>query len=385
MNVLMTTDAVGGVWTYAMDLCAALASDDVSFTLATMGPRPNERQRNDAALLDHVRLVESDFKLEWMPDPWSDVERAGDWLLQLAEQTHADVVHLNGYTHAALPWRCPVLCVAHSCVSSWWQGVYGSAPPSEWATYERNVVRGLNSADRVVAPTHAFLRQLCECHDLHAPTLVIHNGRASRAHWPASSGRLPMVFACGRPWDLAKNLGVLDVVARDLRWPMYVAGNIRGPDERDFSATSLHMLSGLPSQDVHQWLSRASVFVHPAVYEPFGLAVLEAAAAGCALVLADIPTLRELWDGAAEFFDPRDSGNLRFALDALIADPKKRQRLSAAAEARAEKYGVDAMAQAYLEVYRSLTDARRNASGALMGQRSLRAGMNLPTPSEIRA
>ena len=38
-----------------------------------------------------------------------------------------------------------------------------------------------------------------------------------------------------------------------------------------------------------------------ALYEPFGLAVLEAAQAGCALVLSDIPTFRELWDGAALF------------------------------------------------------------------------------------
>ena len=43
------------------------------------------------------------------------------------------------------------------------------------------------------------------------------------------------------------------------------------------------------------------IFVSVSRYEPFGLAVLEAAHAGCALVLSDIPTFRELWQGAASF------------------------------------------------------------------------------------
>ncbi len=45
----------------------------------------------------------------------------------------------------------------------------------------------------------------------------------------------------------------------------------------------------------------ATVFASMARYEPFGLAVLEAAQAGMRLVLSDIPTFRELWDGAAIF------------------------------------------------------------------------------------
>ena len=51
-------------------------------------------------------------------------------------------------------------------------------------------------------------------------------------------------------------------------------------------------------------MARTAVFVSPALYEPFGLAVLEAAQAGCALVLSDIPTFRELWDGVALFVAP---------------------------------------------------------------------------------
>ena len=114
MKLLMTADAVGGVWTYALDLCSALSGQGVRIVLATMGPRPSDEQRIAAAALDNVQRVESDYRLEWLPDPWEDVAAAGEWLLDLAKSNAVDAVHLNGYAHATLPWGRPVVCVAHS-------------------------------------------------------------------------------------------------------------------------------------------------------------------------------------------------------------------------------------------------------------------------------
>ncbi len=65
----------------------------------------------------------------------------------------------------------------------------------------------------------------------------------------------------------------------------------------------------------------SSVFASCARYEPFGLAVLEAAQAGMALVLSDIPSLREIWDGAAMFADPRDAAGFAAALRVALDDP----------------------------------------------------------------
>jgi glycogen synthase len=364
MKVLMTADAVGGVWTYALDLSAALAQHDISVVLATMGPRPNAAQRAAVQGMSHVKLVESDHRLEWMADPWRDVSAAGEWLLDLARREAADVVHLNGYSHAALPWQRPVVCVAHSCVVSWWHAVHREHPPAEWNTYRRNVTLGLNSADLVVAPTAAFLETLQSCYGFQQPAEVIRNGRP-QTHFSApaaldgngggpTGGREPVLIGCGRLWDSAKNLRVFDAAAEGLPWPAYVIGDPSGPDGQTFASKSLHTLGVLAHDDVESWLQRASIFVHPALYEPFGLAVLEAAGAGCALVLSDIPTLRELWDGAAEFFNPCDSAQLHAALNVLIANPAKRAALAAAAQRRAAEYGVDSMAAAYARVYRSL-------------------------------
>src|SRR4051812_7211684 len=123
MRILMTTDTIGGVWTYSLELARALQPAGIQIILATMGQLPSEDQYAEARAVPNIQLQESKFKLEWMPNPWEDVQRAGEWLLELEQQFQPELIHLNGYAHASLPWRAPVLVVGHSCVLSWWAAV----------------------------------------------------------------------------------------------------------------------------------------------------------------------------------------------------------------------------------------------------------------------
>jgi glycogen synthase len=353
MKVLMTADAVGGVWTFALELCKALADRDVEFVLATMGPAPSAAQRDSVAQLQNVRLEHAPWKLEWMEHPWDDIDKAGRWLLALAERENPEVIHLNGYAHAVLPWGRPVLVVAHSCVCSWWEAVHGQSAPSEWNRYREAVSAGLQAAQLVVAPTTAFLMTLESHYGALSRGSVIRNARTPQ---PLREGnkRLPIVMACGRVWDEAKNFQVLDAAARGISWPVYLAGERTSPDGRESVLANLRGLGALSAGEIEAWLECAAIFVHPARYEPFGLAVLEAALHGCALVLSDLPTLRELWDGAALFADPHDPIALRRRLQFLIDQPGLRETLALAALQRAKRYHPQAMGAAYLAVYRDL-------------------------------
>jgi glycogen synthase len=357
MKVLMTADAVGGVWTYALELCNAVADHGVEFVLATMGPAPSAAQRERVSQLRNVRVEHAPLKLEWMEQPWADVEQAGRWLLDLAARENVDLVHLNGYAHAVLPWRRPVLVVAHSCVCSWWEAVHGRAAPREWEVYRDVVDAGLHAAQLVIAPTAAFLATLESHYGALLRGSVIRNARTAP---PAREGnkRMPIVMACGRVWDEAKNFQVLDAAARKLSWPVYVAGERTSPDGRACALSHLHCLGSLPAGEMATWLDRAEIFAHPARYEPFGLAVLEAAMHACALVLSDVPTLRELWDGAALFADPHDPIALRRQMQSLIDEPDQRAALACAALQRAQRYQPPTMGKAYLEAYRDLLQQR---------------------------
>jgi glycosyltransferase involved in cell wall biosynthesis len=352
MRVLMTTDAVGGVWTYALELARALAPHGIRVSLATMGPLPSAAQRQEAADVPGLELWESDFQLEWMDDPWRDVARAGRWLLNLEAQVRPQVVHLNGYAHAALPWRNPVLVVAHSCVCSWWQAVKGEPAPATWSRYRAEVQRGLLSADHVAAPTRAMLEALTAHYGPLRNASVLPNGRRPELFPPAS--KEPLVFTAGRLWDEAKNLGLLEAVAARLPWPVYVAGDERHPAGGSARIRRTRALGKLTEAEVGRWLGRAAIYALPARYEPFGLSALEAAFAGCALVLGDIPTLREVWGDAALFVPCAGAAALEAAIRRLIADPGLRAELGARARERALLFTPEPMAAAYREVYRAL-------------------------------
>jgi glycosyltransferase involved in cell wall biosynthesis len=101
-------------------------------------------------------------------------------------------------------------------------------------------------------------------------------------------------------------------------------------------------------------MERASIYVLPARYEPFGLSVLEAALGGCALVLGDIASLREVWGDTAVYVHPDDREGLRSALTDLIHDDDRRKMLATAARRRAAAFTSGRMADPYCALYAEL-------------------------------
>lgn len=350
MKVLMTADTLGGVWDYVLELCRGLAPHGVEVVLATLGRPLNEVQHRALTSLDHVRVEQSAYKLCWMAEPWDDVERAGDWLLGIAERTRPDVIHLNDYAHGALDWPAPVLLVGHSCVASWWEAVHGGALPDQWRRYRFEVKHGLQAADLVIAPTQAMLAALRRHYGALPHCRVIANGRSGLS--PAA--KLPLVLAAGRLWDEAKNIATLAKAAPGLPWPVLIAGDDEHPDGGKVVFLNTRLLGHLPPQTLAQWMSRAAVYVLPARYEPFGLSILEAALAGCALVLGDIPSLREVWGEAALYVPPDDSKATALQLHALANNSALRRRYARRAWLRAQRYTPEAMTRAYLNAYNEL-------------------------------
>jgi glycogen(starch) synthase len=346
LSVLMTTDAVGGVWRYSIDLCRELARGGATSTLVCLGPSPSEGQRAEAQLVPGLLLLENAEPLEWMPEPWSGVERSGRYLLSLSAQVCPDVVHLNGYSHGALGFAAPKVVVGHSCVLSWWQDVEKAPAPAELAPYRDRVGRGLRGAQAVVAPSEAMLGNLKQHYGLGAGT-VIYNGSARAGSAGEAQVKEPFVLCAARLWDRAKNVATLAEAARGCAWPVVVAGDGEAP-------SSVTALGQLGAEALAGWMQRASVYAFPARYEPFGLSVLEAASAGAALVLGDIPSLREVWADAAVYVPSDDAGALRSVLNRLAEDDGLRTLLGQRAQARAARYTLEQQAQRYGRLYREL-------------------------------
>jgi glycogen(starch) synthase len=352
-HVLMTADTVGGVWTYGMELCRGLQRHDTRVTIFSMGRMPDEAQRQETGTIANLTLMPTEYRLEWMPDCERDLAASGELLLTLEQRLKPDVVHINGFWHAALPFGAPVLSVAHSCVPSWWRACRGTPLPPEWAAYRDWVRDAVNAADMMVAPTAAFLRQFQELNGTPTRSRVIHNGRNPARF--RSGPKHMLVLAAGRLWDEAKNIEILCKAAGQTGIRVAVAGDTAGPDGDAILMDHVAVLGRLAPDELAQWMAKAAIFVAPARYEPFGLTILEAALSSCALVLGDIPSLRELWDGAAMFVHPEDVDALGTALRSLTSDPARTAELGRLARARAENYSAEKMAAAYDDAYEVLS------------------------------
>jgi glycosyltransferase involved in cell wall biosynthesis len=362
LKVLMTADCVGGVWRYAVDLCTAAKPHGVEPVIAGLGPRPRASQEREAFRAG-IQLVWLDAELDWVAAGSPALEQAARLLNRVIDDLRPDVLHLNtpALAHLAAA-EIPCVAALHSCVASWWAAVRGTALPAEWEWNRQNVERGLRAATRVVVPTQAFAEAVGAIYGPRPTLEVVHNGSAAGDPASLSNPKEPAVMAVGRWWDEAKNLAALSEAAPEIAWPVLAAGPLEGPNGTRAEAGPLHALGELSAEACAEQMSRAALFVSPAIYEPFGLSVLEAAGRGAALALADIPTFRELWDEAALFFPPRDARCLAETVNRLIEDRTLRAELAAKAFERAALYSLDAQAQAMVRTWSHASGKRSLAA-----------------------
>lgn len=141
------------------------------------------------------------------------------------------------------------------------------------------------------------------------------------------------------------------------------------PESRRFEA-ELHAASTGPlagrlhflgfRNDVDRILGDLSVLVHPARQEPLGRVLLEAAAAGLAVVATDVGGTPEIFppnSEAAQLVPPDDPRAIAAALLKLADDETLRRRLGAAARRRArETFDAERAAAGLIEHYRQVLD-----------------------------
>lgn len=348
-RILMTLDAVGGVWRYAMDLAQGMAPHGVRFLFVGMGPQPGAAQRAEAEALGE--LVWLDTPLDWTTEDEAALDALPKALAPLARDV--DLIHLNVPSQAAgLSTDKPLVVVSHSCVVTWFSAVKGEPCPPAWSWQYRRNLSGLSNADVIVAPSRSHARAMEACYGPLPALKVVHN--ASSEPHQSGTEKENFVFAGGRWWDEGKNAALLNAMAPLVDWPVRLAGALEGPSGQSVTLTHAQALGSLPAEAAREEMDKAAIVVSPSLYEPFGLVPLEAAAAGAALVLADIPTYRELWDGCALFADPRDPRAFAQAVNSLIADPGLRNGLAASARRRSADFTLCAQSEAMWDLYCAL-------------------------------
>lgn len=345
-HVLLTTDTVGGVWDFSMTLREQLQR----VTVLALGPEPPEAPAD---------TVSAPLKLEWMQDAEDDVQRTIQLVEDLVRDRDIDVVHANQFAAALAQTRAPIVLTLHSDVLSWRRWTLGTSDvPPEWRFYRGLVREAVRRADRVVAVSRFLAEQVQDLYCCRREIEVIHNGWRRMASAPTERN---VTLLAGRVWDSAKNIPL--AVAAAQSWHpgrVVVAGELSHPETGATMPLQrpLESLGYLAQSELQQWLNRTAIYISPARYDPFGLLPVQAALSGAALLLSDIPSYRELWDGAACFFRADDADDLRRQWQALSADQPGRERLAASAHARAlHDYSAQRMVSQYQHLYATVSQA----------------------------
>lgn len=349
-HLFMTADAVGGVWRYAVELARALVPLGYRTTLALCGPPPVERERACARAVRGLRYVETGLELDWLADRPERIVEASRRIAALARQMDADIVHLNSPALAcAGDFGAPVVAVDHGGLGPWWHVMEKGPPPENFRWHGALAAEGLSRARACVCPSEAYARLVRQCYGLPEQPQVVHNGRHSVRYSPRAMH--DFAFTSGRLWDRAKNIGFLDGVADRIAIPFKAAGGTTAPDGQRIELRNIVPLGSLDERGIWECLASRPIYVSAALHEPFGLSVLEAAEARCALILSDIPTFRELWEGAALFVRPDDGDAFAHVIQALAGDVRSRLLWGERAHRRARRYRSGPMAARMDEIY----------------------------------
>jgi len=369
MRVLLTTDTVGGVWSYTRELATGLVRRGVQVTLVSFGHVPEPRQLSWTEGLRHLDFRPTGFKLEWMRDSAEDIAVSSQYLLDILRETRSDVLHCNQFCYGALDVGIPKIVVAHSDVVSWWLAIHGVEPPhSGWSSWYRDTVwRGLQGATMVLAPSRWMLSQIETHYGPQPRSDVIYNGRSPQWFNPRGD-KDNLVLTVGRLWDAAKQVAI--ITHHDCGWPVIIAGETQHPDpayrteaEPIICQGSLELKGRQTEQQLQVLFARAAIYAATSRYEPFGLALVEAALSRCAIVANDLPSFRELWGETACYFHTNDALSLRDAIAELARDPVARRQYAELAYQRARRrFTADRMVEEYLLLYESLTEKRTLAA-----------------------
>jgi glycosyltransferase-like protein len=133
----------------------------------------------------------------------------------------------------------------------------------------------------------------------------------------------------------------------------------RGLDE----GSDFFLLGTVPDEELAGWYHAADAFVFPSVNEGWGLAVLEALAAGLPVLTTDIEVFREyLNDQNALLVPPGDAQQLAKALVRLVTEPQLRERLALAGPGVAARFTWEACAAEHIDIYRSVSETPTRAA-----------------------
>lgn len=210
----------------------------------------------------------------------------------------------------------------------------------------------------VVAPSQWMMNALIHHYDVPDRRTVIYNGR-SQSLFDAQRRKANCALSVGRVWDHGKQTSLLLSCRSTV--PVRIVGPLQAPAAEATPrpdatpAETVEVCGARDETELRTLYAESGIYIATSLYEPFGLAPLEAALSRCALVANDLPIFHELWGDAALFFRRNDLEALEAVLEQLAQAPDLRSEYGERAYQRAcERFDATRMVTEYEHLYREL-------------------------------
>ena len=288
----------------------------------------------------------------------------GAWLstISLLKRHHHDIIHAHfmiptaplAYLAARLTRR-PFIVTCHG------SDVPGHNP-ARFVRIHKTILPAwrflTRRCDRIICPSDA-LRQSILKHTPDVSVNLIPNGIDPQPFTPTE--KTNSILMCSRLFDFKGFQYALEAIKQlKPNWQVNVVGE--GPYLDDLkalaadSATPIKFWGWLSKNDpqFHKLFQTSSLFIFPSEAENFPTVLLEALAAGMAIITSTAGGCPEVVGDAALLVEPRNSAAIAEKLQELIASPQLREKLMAAARARAQTFSWPGIAQQYVDTYREV-------------------------------
>lgn len=114
---------------------------------------------------------------------------------------------------------------------------------------------------------------------------------------------------------------IMEVAKRNPNYQFVITGKVEGFTQLgadDLKTSNLHFTGYLTDGEIKALMSESRAFIHPAIYEGFGIPPLEALSSGANLIVSTATCLPEIYEDAAHYIDPYDYD---VDLEKLLSEP----------------------------------------------------------------
>jgi len=120
-------------------------------------------------------------------------------------------------------------------------------------------------------------------------------------------------------------------------------------------AERVHMVGYVSDEQLITLYKAASAYVHPSLFEGFGLTLLEAMAAGCPVITSNVFSLPEVAGDAALLVNPHDAREIANAIKSVCLDTSISNGLIRMGRDRVAYFSWDEAARKLADVYHQIT------------------------------